>query len=199
MRKFGIAILVVLMLMNISALAGSIPEDLKGDDKSLIYFGEVIRYDPNRAENGYIELEVKKVIKGDVSEEKYIYADVLPIGEFDILPGAEYLIGYFDENNPVYVMETTTQDPRTLEIKHIYSDHMFARLEQYLNNGEIEAAEKERQQKMGQVKTEPDAERVPAEKKDNKMPYYIAIGTALAVVLGGIAVKGKNKKCKKQK
>ncbi len=193
MKKCSAAILIVLMMLSILAYAGSIPEDLKGDDKSLLYFGKVIRYDPNRAENGYIELEVKKAIKGDVSEERYVYADVLTIGQFEISEGAEYLIGYFDENNPVYIMETTAQDLRTLKIKNIYSDHMFSRLEQYLNNGEIEAAEKARQQENEQVKAKPVKAVEPETEKSNKSLYILATGVVMATILVGIGAKGNGK------
>ncbi len=193
MRKYSVAVLIVLMILNMSVFAGSIPEDLKGDDNALLYFGEVIRYDPKYGEDGYIELAVKKIIKGDVTGKRQSYTDVLTIGQFEIVVGAEYLIGYFDENNPVYIMETTTQEPRTLKIKHIYSDDMFERLEHYLNSGEVEEAETARLAKKKQPKSEPVMAKNPEAKRNNKMPYYIAIGVALAVVFGGVALKGKSK------
>ena len=142
-KVISILSLVAIMLsMSITALAGSIPEDLLMD-QSQIFFAEVVYYHPNK-EKPDIEFSPVKKIKGDVKlGTKQIAYNFNTIGDFDIKEGNVYLFTYFDENNPTDIFEVTSYDTSTLKLKNVEGD-MWKRFEQYLNEGRYLAAEHER-------------------------------------------------------
>ena len=142
-KVISILSLVAIMLsMSITALAGSIPEDLLMD-QSQIFFAEVVYYHPNK-EKPDIEFSPVKKIKGDVKlGTKQIAYNFNTVGDFDIKEGNVYLFTYFDENNPTDIFEVTSYDTSTLKLKNVDGD-MWKRFEQYLNEGRYLAAEHER-------------------------------------------------------
>ena len=135
----------MVLLSSVSVFAGDIPESLLHEKGALLYFGDVLVYDPEyvseTGDKGYIELAVGTIIKGEQGGKRTAYSDIETVGEFEIVPQGTYLFAYLNENNPVYVMETTSEDTKTLEIKNIHSEHQFKRLEQYLNEGKFELVE----------------------------------------------------------
>lgn len=137
-----ICITIMLLSMSLTALAGSIPEDLLMD-QSQIFFAEVVYYHPNK-ENPDIEFSPVKKIKGDVKlGTKQIAYNFNTVGDFEIKEGNVYLFTYFDENNPTDIFEVTSYDTSTLKLKNVEGD-MWERFEQYLNEGRYLAAEHDR-------------------------------------------------------
>ncbi len=137
-----ICITIMLLSMSLTALAGSIPEDLLMD-QSQIFFAEVVYYHPNK-ENPDIEFSPVKKIKGDVKlGTKQIAYNFNTIGDFDIKEGNVYLFTYFDENNPTDIFEVTSYDTSTLKLKNVEGD-MWMRFQKYLNEGRYLAAEHDR-------------------------------------------------------
>jgi len=138
---FGI--IIMLISLSTTALAGSIPEDLLHSDDAQIFFAEVIYYHPDK-ENPDMELSPVKVVKGDVKTGvKLTYYNPNTIGDFKIVEGNVYLFTYFDENNPTDIFDVTSYDTSTLKLKNVEGD-MWKRFEQYLNEGRYLAAEQER-------------------------------------------------------
>ena len=141
-----ICMTMILLSMSITALAGSIPEDLLMD-QSQIFFAEVVYYHPDK-EKPDIEFSPVKKIKGDVKlGTKQIAYNFNTVGDFDIKEGNVYLFTYFDENNPTDIFEVTSYDTSTLKLKNVEGD-MWKRFEQYLNEGRYLAAEHERIDKL---------------------------------------------------
>ena len=149
-KVISILSLVAIMLsMSITALAGSIPEDLLHSDDAQIFFAEVVYYHPDK-ENPDIELSPVKVIKGDVKTGvKLTYYNPNTIGNFKVKEGNVYLFTYFDENNPTDIFEVTSYDTSTLKLKNVEGD-MWKRFEQYLNEGRYLEAEQERLDKQNE-------------------------------------------------
>ena len=141
-----LCLMAIILAMSITALAGSIPEDLLMD-QSQIFFAEVVYYHPDK-ENPDIELSPVKVVKGDVKTGvKLTYYNPNTIGDFKVKEGNVYLFTYFDENNPTDIFEVTSYDTSVLKLKNVEGD-MWKRFEQYLNEGRYSAAEHERIDKL---------------------------------------------------
>ena len=140
--------MIIALTFDITVFAGSVPEDLLSSDGAEVFFAEVVAYHPDK-EKADIELSPTKVIKGDVKTgTKQIYYDPVPIGDFTVKTGGIYLFTYFDENNPTYFFETTTDDTATLKLINTQGD-MWKRFEQYLNEGQYESSETKRLEKTG--------------------------------------------------
>lgn len=138
-----LSLVAIILSMSLTALAGSIPEDLLYEDFAQIFFAEVVYYHPNK-EKPDIEFSPVKKIKGDVKlGTKQIAYNFNTIGDFDIKEGNVYLFTYFDENNPTDIFEVTSYDTSTLKLKNVEGD-MWKRFEQYLNEGRYLAAEHDR-------------------------------------------------------
>ena len=138
-----ICITIMLLSMSLTALAGSIPEDLLYEDFAQIFFAEVVYYHPNK-EKPDIEFSPVKKIKGDVKlGTKQIAYNFNTVGDFDIKEGNVYLFTYFDENNPTDIFEVSSYDTSTLKLKNVEGD-MWKRFEKYLNEGRYLSAEHER-------------------------------------------------------
>ena len=194
-KVISILSLVAIMLsMSITALAGSIPEDLLMD-QSQIFFAEVVYYHPNK-EKPDIEFSPVKKIKGDVKlGTKQIAYNFNTVGDFDIKEGNVYLFTYFDENNPTDIFEVTSYDTSTLKLKNVQGD-MWKRFEQYLNNGDYEEAEQDRRERLGLLDEIMDeAEKLPPLENNshidmvmsrvNRNTFYIFIlPTLIGIVLG---------------
>ena len=161
----------IMLSMSITALAGSIPEDLLYEDFAQIFFAEVVYYHPNK-ENPDIEFSPVKKIKGDVKlGTKQIAYNFNTVGDFDIKEGNVYLFTYFDENNPTDIFEVTSYDTSTLKLKNVEGD-MWMRFQKYLNNGDYEEAEQERRDRLGLLdELMEDAEKLPP--LENNSPLYL--------------------------
>lgn len=143
-----ICMTIILVSMSITALAGSIPEDLLHSDDAQIFFAEVFYHHPNK-ENPDIELSPVKVVKGDVETGvKLTYYKPNTVGDFKVQEGNVYLFTYFDENNPTDIFEVTSYDTSALKLKNVEGD-MWMRFQKHLNNGDYEEAEKERRERLG--------------------------------------------------
>ena len=143
-----ICITIMLLSMSLTALAGSIPEDLLYEDYAQIFFAEVVYYHPNK-EKPDIEFSPVKKIKGDVKlGTKQIAYNFNTVGDFDIKEGNVYLFTYFDENNPTDIFEVTSYDTSTLKLKNVDGD-MWKRFQKYINDGSYEKAEQERRNRLG--------------------------------------------------
>ncbi len=143
--------IVILLSMTQGVFAGDVPESLLYEDGAKIFFAEITACHLD-AERPYVELSPVNVIKGDVKTglNQRVY-NVNTMGDFEMEVGQVYLVTYFDEHNPTDIFETTTQNTKTLKLKHITGD-MWERFEEYLHEGEYEKAESKRQVKMSKIK-----------------------------------------------
>lgn len=143
-----ICMTVILLSMSVTALAGSIPEDLL-QDESQIFFAEIV-YTHLDKEKPDIEFSPVKKIKGDVKlGSKQIAYNFNTVGDFELKEGNVYLFTYFDENNPTDIFEVTSYDTSTLKLKNVEGD-MWERFEKYLNEGRYEEAEHARLDKQNE-------------------------------------------------
>lgn len=142
-------ILIACLLAAVPAYAGSIPEDLLGADYAQVYFGEIKSIVPN-GEDSTVTIVQKQNIKGEFTEGmEYVYDDVGFFSGATPEVGKTYLCGYFDENNPVYIWETSSLDTKTLKILNKTGGGMEERMEEYLNSGLFDEAERKRLDKAG--------------------------------------------------
>ncbi len=143
MKKCLLVFLSVLLLFALETicLAGSVPEDLLHSDDALLFFGEV-----KDISSTSITVVQKKNVKGDfVQDRELTYPnDYIPT---DARVGREYLCGYFDEHNPLYLWRVTSFDTKTLRI--LEDNDQAERLENYLNSGEFDVAERQRLAETG--------------------------------------------------
>lgn len=150
MKKL-ICLLVLMLIFNTTCYAGSIPEDLLHEDDARLFIGRVdgrttlkestIPYEEN--EVIYIDITPVHKFKGDVEigvQERYTRHD---FGNFIPQKDKEYLFAYIDENN-FYIYEIKSWDGKTIKLVNSNKYDMDARLEQYINEGSFEIAEKER-------------------------------------------------------
>lgn len=143
-----ICMTMILLSLSITALAGSIPEDLLMD-QSQIFFAEVV-YTHLDKEKPDIEFSPVKKIKGDVKlGSKQTAYNFNTVGDFELKEGNVYLFTYFDENNPTDIFEVTSYDTSTLKLKNVTGD-MWERFEKYLNEGRYEEAEHARLDKQNE-------------------------------------------------
>jgi hypothetical protein len=141
MKKFVFALIIMVAFSTMTVFAGDIPESILGDDKALLFFGKVVSY--NSANESLVVLPTQK-IKGDVSIDKEeTYSNIICFGAFTPLEGETYLMGFYDENNPLYILEVTSTDVSTLKVKD-NAGGMGPRFQEYLNNGDYEQAESNR-------------------------------------------------------
>lgn len=106
------------------------------DDNAQVYFGEIKSVDGDR-----ITVIQRQNIKGSFSKDGEItYAEF----RFTDVPkvGKQYLCGFLDDNNPVYIWKVTGFDTNTLEIKN--DDNMSQRMQEYINNEDFAKKEQER-------------------------------------------------------
>lgn len=128
--------LIVLFSSMIVCYAGDIPESLLSNDNAQVYFGEIKSVDGE-----HITVIQRQNIKGDFTKDgevtyaKFVFTDAPEVGK-------QYLCGFLDDNNPVYIWEVTSFDTNTLEIKN--DDDMSKRMQEYLNNGDFVEKEQER-------------------------------------------------------
>ena len=141
-----IGIFAIILSMSMTALAGSIPEDLLHEDFAQIFFAEVVDTYDSYDGTPCIEVIPVNVIKGDVkigTEQAIVYKNPNTVGDFRVKKGSVYLFTYLDENNPTDIFEVTSYDTSTLKLKNVEGD-MWERFNDYLNEGAYEMAEKER-------------------------------------------------------
>jgi len=138
MKKIILSVMFILVY-TLTAVAGSVPEDLLHEDGAEIFFAEVLSVGDE-----VVELSPVKKIKGDVKPgTKQFYKNPSAVGSFDIKPGNVYLVTYFDEHNPTEIFDVTDYDTKKLKLKNITGD-MWERFEKYLNEGRYEKADMER-------------------------------------------------------
>ena len=180
---YAIILLCAIFSNGITAFAGSIPEDLLGDDKSLVFFGEVVSYN---ADESITVLPTQK-IKGDVkvgTELSYNY--VVPMGNFSIEKGEAYLFGYYNKINPLYVFHTTSTDTKTLRILDKSGGGIEERMQDYLNSGAFEEAEIKRLEKLNSAVPSVTDNTEPLQNAEADSirwtPWIIAFFAALALI-----------------
>lgn len=153
MKKILSLICLIFMLSTVTVSAGSVPEDLLSYDGALVFFGEIISYNPHN-ENPEIEVSPVKIIKGEmITGSKDVFYNPTPVGDIEISPANVYLFTYFDVNNPTYIFDVTSYDTKTLKLINTTGD-MWDRFEQYLNEGKYEEAEKARVDKANERLTD---------------------------------------------
>lgn len=125
--------LIIFFSMTTICYAGDIPEALLYNNDTQVYFGEVKYVD-----NNTITVIQRQNIKGEfikdseITYTEFIFTDSPQIGE-------QYLCGFLDNNNPLYIWEVNNLDTKILDIKN--TDDMSQRMEKYLNNGLFEENE----------------------------------------------------------
>lgn len=138
----------ILLSMTLTAFAGDVPEGLLSSDEAQVFFGEVV-YCQTEGETPYVEVIPTKKIKGDVIVDGSCgtWQNASTAGDFEVVPGKQYLFTWLDENNPTRIFEVTSYDTKTLKLKNVTGD-MWERFENYLNDGEYEKAEQDRIDKL---------------------------------------------------
>lgn len=190
-----LCLMAIMLSMSLTALAGSIPEDLLHSDDAQIFFAEVVYYHSDK-ENPDIELSPVKVVKGDVKTGvKLTYYNPNTIGDFKVKEGNVYLFTYFDENNPTDIFEVKSYDTSILKLKNVEGD-MWMRFQKHLNNGDYEEAEQERRERLGLLdELIEDAAKLPPLENDsliylimpriNRNTFYIfVLPTLIGFILG---------------
>ena len=150
--KKKIGIIILLLTLSITVFAGSIPEDLLGNENAKLYIGMVdgrttldeatLPYEENKVL--YIDITPTYKYKGDVEigvSQTYTNPN---FGSFIPEKGKEYLFGYIDENN-FYIYEIKSRDENSIKLVDSDKYDMTKRLEDYINEGAFSRAEEERQ------------------------------------------------------
>ncbi|MBR2472110.1 MAG: hypothetical protein IKB55_05450 [Clostridia bacterium] len=146
MKKI-ICLILILLIVSVTAFAGSIPEDLLSQEDSKLFVGKVQEYTILETPNapyfdiGSITVVPTEKIKGDVEIGKAqtynrCSSEVKPVLD------TEYLFAYFDEIN-FYLYEIKERNGNKFSLKNSRFP-MVKRLEDNLNNGIYAEAEKER-------------------------------------------------------
>lgn len=116
--------------------AGDVPETLLFYDSAQVYFGEVKDVD-----GGAITVIQRQNIKGEFTQDKEITYERFTYTEAPEI-GVQYLCGFINEDNPLYVWEVTGYHAETLELKR--TDGMSQSMQKYLNEGRFAEKEQER-------------------------------------------------------
>lgn len=210
------AVIALLLLVSypVMVFAGDEPETYLGDDSVIMFTATVLN-----AGKETIDLKVVRKIKGDISENQTL---PLPYFEFnsrkDTKPRVnENCFITMKDGKVIFSIQTTTTDPKTLKfVNHLTNKSMnmsgqsvCERIEQYVNDGSYEAAEKRRQSRITSEAAMPKAtEKVAPSgtvnqiKSENKVEYdyyLVWIFTAFGfVILAGLILVFK-KRLKKDK
>lgn len=132
-------IMCMVLMVPFTAFAGDVPEGLLSEDGAKVFYGKLVNYDKEE-----VEVSPFKVIKGDMDEREWIkFKNPQTVGNFRPLKDNVYLFAYFDDNNPIYVFNVDSYDTKTAKLKGIEGD-MWARMQQYLNEGKFEEANAKR-------------------------------------------------------
>lgn len=119
----------LLFSMAFVCYAGDIPESLLSDDHAQVYFGEIKCVDGDR-----VTVIQRQNIKGEFTKDReIIYSEFIYTVNPEV--GKQYLCGFLNDDNPVYLWEVTGFDINTLKIMH--DDNMSQRMQDYLNNGDF--------------------------------------------------------------
>ncbi len=142
-QKIAFFTLLLICLFTVSVFAGSYPEDILHDDNSVIYFGQLVKYD-RHLKNSTVQLLPLQKIKGNVTFGKALkYTDPYNLEKYDFRIGSIYLVAADRNGNYAFLFETDGFDPRTLSFTRDESGQMY-RLKDYLNNGQVEQEERRR-------------------------------------------------------
>ena len=200
MKKRIITIIVILIIMistrTTAVFAGSIPEDLLYYDKAQVFFGELVSVS---ADDETVTVLPTQKIKGDVdigAEQKY-QKDVVALGRFIPKVGDIYLMGHYNDHNPLYLFRTTSTDQRTLTITNNTGSGMEERMQEYLNNGDFEKAEYKRLVKLGSAPLPVLADTIILHNQNNEtnnnLFIIISIVSFFAVCFVLVLILGKRK------
>ena len=176
-------LMLILMIISVTAFAGSIPEDLLSQEESKLFVGKVAEYTILETPNApYFAIDSITVIptekiKGDVEIGKAqtynrCSSDVKPVLD------TEYLFAYFDEIN-FYLYEIEERDGDKFSLKNSRFP-MVRRLEDNLNNGVYAEAEKERTETAVSLQMSPEPP-----KPDTDFGWWIVGGAA---VIGAVII-----------
>ena len=185
MKKLLLIVCVMILLSLTVCYAGDIPESLLGGDKTQVYFGEV-----KDVRGKVITVIQRQNIKGEFSEDceltfsEFVFTDSPRTGE-------TYLCGYIDDNNPLYIWEVTSLDTKKLSI--LNTDNMSKRMQGYLNSGQFEEKEKERQAAINtnhEMDSSPKETVIPDRRGSNRKGpgYLILLLPLLGIILLGIFI-----------
>ena len=134
-----VIMIVTMMLFSTNVFAGSIPDDLLFYDDAQLFFGEVISHD--KSTNQITVIPTQK-IKGDIYVGEKTYKTFYFTGnKATPVNGETYLMVAFGEA-PLYICKISGADTRTLKIHD--DNTMWLIMQNYLNEGECEAAEAKR-------------------------------------------------------
>ncbi|MCL2740325.1 MAG: hypothetical protein FWE47_03950 [Oscillospiraceae bacterium] len=202
--KKAIILLFSLLIPSFSlpTLAGDVPESLisQGD----IFWAEVLSYDKSAE---VITVLPTIIIKGNPDyEAERTYYRAMPVGTA-IRLGKAYLMTYYDENNPLYIFETTSFDTDTLKLKGVKEDEhtMWGRFQTYLNEGRYGRAGVARGdiqpnnpddiaiENPGFQDIVPISDELPIDARANNWALYLLIGPA-AIILTYLIILWRRKK-----
>lgn len=194
---------VIILAMSITSFASSVPEDLLHEDQSKVFLGTVENYTtkdiPASPYKKITSIEVipTEKIKGDIElGKKVTYKNSYNILDFE--PDTEYLFGYFDENS-YYIFEIESRENGIFKIKDSEKFDSDKYLEDCLNDGSFEKAEKERQERLEKAEQEAQA-KIKAENQKKQHEKFkktvftaVGVGTLIVVLIVLILVMKKRK------
>ncbi len=194
-----ITLILTMLLCGTNAFAGSIPEDLLYDDKSLLFFGELVSYDKNE---GRITVLPTQKIKGDVNTgANQVYTNISRVGNFTPVRGTTYLMSYYDDNNPLYIFQITGSDTKNLIIEGIEDNGMWKRMRKALNEGQFEQEEAERLNKISGSSVSsavtPTPVPTPTYNPSGQNGIYLVFGIAVAAIACGLILFLRKQKSKR--
>lgn len=175
-------LMLILLIISVTAFAGSIPEDLISQADSKLFVGKVEEFTIIETPNapyfdiGSITVVPTEKIKGDVEIGKSQTYNRCSSEVKELLPDTEYLFAYFDEIN-FYLYEIEERNGDKFSLKNSRFP-MVQRLEDNLNNGYYAEAERERIETAASLQ-------LPSEspKPDTNFGWWVVGGAAVIGVV----------------
>ncbi len=202
MKKFIILslALVMVLLSSVSVFAGDVPESLLHEEGAKVFLATIENYTLKEPMIDNIDLIPTEKIKGDVEVGvKQSYSKGYSSAKLE--PNVEYLVGYVDEYN-LYIYEIETREGNQFKLVESKTYEMVKRLENYLNDGSFEKAEKERVAKIEETDTSSisviGGSDVPTDIKVKStliinIWVLVGIGVALVILIVGVILVIKKK------
>lgn len=181
-----IGIATVLFMLQLSVLAGDIITPLLSEDSAQVYFGKI-----KNVTDESVTVIQNKNIKGEFERDReYTYERLDSITREPIKTGDIYLCTVYEPGNYLMIWKTTSTNTETLKV---ISDHTFAYdIQQALNNGLFENAEKKRlSRKNGDLSVVSDRNMEHEKVRYSFVIKYVSLFALILIAL--LAVKNRSR------
>ena len=150
----------IMFIISLTVFAGSIDVELAYVDEALVFIGSVDDYKITHEEDDYINTEYSltvtpvRKIKGEVEVNKPISFEKVNGGGLKLQKDTNYLFGYLPDQLYIWELETYNDlfdwelddyTDASIILKERHNDTISEGMQDFLNNGVFERAEKERQ------------------------------------------------------